>query len=573
MSYILSYYYENVYFKEIKGHFSSLQAMINRGILISETRLLNRKIELVSSEWIPGEGKGSRETALTKIKQDLKSGYLELQKCEQNSTPGFNALTSASPNLLETFIFPFRYRMKDSTEKDLKTSYRAGVYQYLSSLSIVMNAEIDSLTRYDKKSRLINFNNNSNSTLTNERMHFHRADYNSIHSLRTGNYRMIDIFNRFMGRRILNLRWLSMVGIIVHFSWWWIAIFTLFPLMFKIVNNNSDILSLFGLIELGEVEALTEQIETFKTIYLNNYLMIEAKRSRRERKKKADSLDQILGRIEEEEGQRTIKSDRSYRRSGGNNLEKKGSKVGEGSDVEDFSENKNEAKIKHSNEDSNELELEAENYKNFAEKTKFNQKLNFEDFDKKKKNKGLFRDQRAKTGKEKRLIQRKLAGYTNQEKMKKNLLRRQKSNLKDNKDYQRVSQEQNNYQKLTSLTSRRQKLQGGDESIMMRVNKLIKKAHGRGRYIIYLIMVPIFGSAFCIGVTLGLIKNNYATSLLKIKRNKLKIGEISLNINTAFNLIYQGLAQAPEPLNPNGKKFAQILAVLSQKFKFFMIVC
>ena len=89
--------------------------------------------------------------------------------------------------------------------------------------------------------------------------------------------------------------------------------------------------------------------------------------------------------------------------------------------------------------------------------------------------------------------------------------------------------------------------------MMSRVNKLIKKAHGRGRYIIYLLMVPLFISAFCIGLGVAYIKNNYGSSITSIKAIKIKIGEISLNVNTAFNLVYQGVAQAPEPLNGQGK--------------------
>ena len=272
-SYLISYYFENLYFKEIKGHFSSLQAMINRGILISETRLLNRKIELVSSEWIPGEGKGSRETALRVIRDELKTEYFELERCEQNATIGFNAMILASPSLVGDFIFPFWYMMNDLTRKELKTSYQSGMHQYLSSLSIVMNAQRDSLTRYYKKPEEGSPNpegqkNQPKAIISNERMHFYRADYNSIHSLRIGNYKMIDSFDKFMDKRTLNLRWLSMICLIVHYSVWWTALFSIFPIMFKIVNNNSDVLSLFGLIELGEVEALTEQIETFKTIYL-----------------------------------------------------------------------------------------------------------------------------------------------------------------------------------------------------------------------------------------------------------------------------------------------------------------
>ena len=561
MSYGVSYYFENLYFKEVKGHFSSLGAMINRGILISETRLLNRKIELVSSNWLPGEGHQNSETTLMRIKTDLKREYFDLQRFEERTTSGFKAMINYWPDLSSGFIYPFMYKMKDKTHIDLKASYRAGVYQYLSSLSTVMNAETNDLTRYYKNR---DPQTQKNATLTVPRMHFYRADYNSIHSLRVGNYKMIDTFDGFMKRRIFTLRWLSMICTVVHFSWWWVALFTIFPIMFRIVNNNSDILSLFGLIDMEEVKALIKQIDTFKIVYLNNYLMVSTKRSKRARKQKQNFLEQIQGSLGDQDQGGTIKFNRTYqsKENLGQGIHLRRTKFEEESAVLDLSQNKSMTKLEPTNCELDELEYDPGNQnKIFLEEPKLNKNLSYRIVRTTKKKERQNPEKMNKKGKEKRLIKDEIEEPSHQWRMRISPLKRKNTHKNQTKSYKKVTKELSSQNKA-SLTSRRKKLEQGNDSMMMRVNKLIKKAHGRGRYIIYLIMVPIFASAFCIGVTVGLIKNNYATSLQTIKSNKIRIGEISLSVNTAFNLMYQGLAQAPEPLNNDGKQSGRNLNFL-----------
>ena len=128
-------------------------------------------------------------------------------------------------------------------------------------------------------------------------------------------------------------------------------------------------------------------------------------------------------------------------------------------------------------------------------------------------------------------------------------LAKSRAKTKDIQDCQKVNNEQN----MASLTSRRQRLKEGDEFMMSRVNKLKKNSQERGRNVIYLIWAPLYFVTFSIVSVFAVIKNSYASSIDSIKTSKRKIGEISLNVNMAYNLMYQGLSQAPEPLNHEGK--------------------
>ena len=564
IAYAISYYYERLYIPELGNHFSSLQAMVNRGISVSKTRFLNRKMELVSSQWIP-EASTNRLGFYKNTSSRLKQEYLELKKSERRSMAGLNRMRALWKSLNNSFVYPFSYTMKDGAESYLKGTYQSGVYQYMSSLSVIIHAEIDSIKR---SSGAKGESTQKNPFLTKERLHFSRANHNSINSLRTGNYEMINSFSAFMDRRIFNLRWLSLLCIIFHLCWWTVALHSVYPIMYSILDNNGDILSLFGLIEPDEIEDLIDQIKTYKSAFLSDHMMIERATNKRKNYRKRN--DKLSGSSEDQDKVDDF-NEAEYEAS---RLELTRSHLSRGTGQMTLSrtasENQNRLTFKSELQISDNLRRKIEKQKSendtwlnvgdnkdndrfiSTQNVDLDQSSKIHLLDYNKCEKRLTKAEhpqnmsKSRPKKGKGIIKRRRKKKANQNQ--KNMISYKKPLDESSPGKQDLKKFRSNadFPLSGSLTSRRLRLEHGDLEMKRRVERLIKTSSGRGRCVVYFIITPIFIAALSFIISLGIIKNHYAISLSAAKTSFLKIAAIPQNLNTVFNLAYENLAEAGE---------------------------
>ena len=258
---MFSYYYENKFFNEIQDTFKYSQAIYRRGIAITDARYYNRHLELISSGLI----KGNKTQLYNTTANKLRELSIELEKLEVRCLAAISYMEFVL-GVRTSFEYPMYYKLADGGEKEITTPFQDAIYQYISSLSIVVNAEANQMNRDLEK---------SGEQLTTARAHFHRINFNSLNSLRIGNIEVLANFRSFMKTRIDYFSVfifvpLSVVAIIVTFG----SVSTIYC-MVRIFEKNKEVLNLFGMINEDQIEELVDEIEFFVVDYLSDFLIAE----------------------------------------------------------------------------------------------------------------------------------------------------------------------------------------------------------------------------------------------------------------------------------------------------------
>ena len=263
-SYIAGYYFETAYFKEFESHFTSKISMFRRGLAISDIRFYNRKLELLSSGWLTVDKQSEHDKAAEAISKlsDL------LVKYEDDSMDALNDMRRIRGKILKRYVYDFNYKLSDGRNSFIKSQYQDGIFQYLSSASIIKNSKLGELDRRGEA-------HGKGARLSKERMHFYRINYNSIKPLRKGNKEIMADYSRFIDERILDFRIYTFSPVILHFILSLIGSPIAVFCAMRILNNDGDVLRIFSLISYQEIEMLVEEIDTFREEYLRDFLTVE----------------------------------------------------------------------------------------------------------------------------------------------------------------------------------------------------------------------------------------------------------------------------------------------------------
>ena len=235
--------------------------MYKRALSILDARYYNRKLELISSGWIK-----NNRTELFKYSLDRLTNVSDkLIKYEDTSIKAFSYLRMNQRDSSRTYQYPFYYKLKSGLNSFLESSYQNGVYQYLSSVSVIKNAKINELDR-----KL-----DEDLPLTAERIQFHRINYNSLHSLRVGSEEIIESFNNLSIKAVEYRGIYTFIPLAFHLALWVLSSFVSSICMWRILDNDGEVLHMFALIEEEEMEDLVIDLEDFKDYHLREFLAAE----------------------------------------------------------------------------------------------------------------------------------------------------------------------------------------------------------------------------------------------------------------------------------------------------------
>ena len=263
VAYSVGYYFESEFYKELEIHFNSKISMFRRGLAITDIRFYNRKLELLSSDWISTNRQAEHQKAAEKISNISN----KLVKYEDESMDALNDMRRIRGSKGRRYLYDFYYKLSDNRTNYIQSLYQDGIYQYLSSASIIKNSKLGEM---DRRYQISN-----GGKMSKERMHFYRINYNSIKPLRQGNKEILEDFTRFVKGRIFQFRVFAMSPAIVHLL---VAILGTPIAVFctaRILNNDGDVLKVFSVITYEEIEQLVDEIDSFREEYLREFLVAE----------------------------------------------------------------------------------------------------------------------------------------------------------------------------------------------------------------------------------------------------------------------------------------------------------
>ena len=259
-----AHYYEYNLMNEMEDNLSSLVSIIHIGSHVSRARFQSQKAELFASSWI-------NETQFSSFRQTLSEISMISKQISIDEDKSLKALNLRKRIQGRSFVvrnYPFSYLMKDRSVSMIKDSYKEGIYQLLSSLSVISNAKKMQLSReFDKEG----------SILTQERTHFYRVDYNSWNSLRKGAYDSLEDFDNFIKQRNHLLFYILLIPIGMHMILGMLGSSVNIFLIPGVLDNDSDILSFFSMVKRGEAIQLYHKVLDFKMNFLQGNRISEKK--------------------------------------------------------------------------------------------------------------------------------------------------------------------------------------------------------------------------------------------------------------------------------------------------------
>ena len=261
-----TYVFEVSMLSEIDTHFHSLKFMFLRGRAISTARFFNQKLELLSSSWIVH----NRSENFQLTAEQLQNTSLLLSFYEDQSMTALTYKRKIQKETLRRYVYPFYYKLRDGGHTFIHSLYQDGVYQFMGSLSVLENAKIGDICRKNESRGI-----QGGFGLTEERMHFYRAEYNSQNSLRTGNADIIEDYNLFVGKRIKLLFLVIFVHILLD-----VGIATMVNLVSwvcipHILDNHLDVIGFFALLSGKEIGVIIREARLYKREELSSLIYVE----------------------------------------------------------------------------------------------------------------------------------------------------------------------------------------------------------------------------------------------------------------------------------------------------------
>ena len=526
LAYFLPFSTELNLFGEIKSHLSSLQAMFERMNLIYKIDYQNQKMELISSSIL---GKNSRETLFDSSKLRMSRVGQRLATIEKRCITSLFKKREILGKTGHRYLYNFLVRSRDGSDSFLRNLYQDGIFQYLSSTSVLKNSGLNEISRKNKKDQkpAVGVNSGNNELLTLERMHFYRIEYNAINGLRVGSRDIIRDYDSFLEDRIVFFRYIGYAPLFFH-----IFIITTAPTasvfcIYFIMKNDKDILGFFGLLERHEIEGILEDIEEYSSNHLNYF------REATEGLDDGASLDNNLGQFSEK--------------------------------VEEFESEDNNIAMSKSAQDppkqasflkySSILEsLKSEKLEEGAAQRVVSKKKNT--ILKRKPYSGMKKkraqDQPNSLTNIKEEENRERSYLEDDSKLALNIRGRNLSpgarmikKIKDANTFSRMC--------MSQIDESRSQLED-DQRVADRVQLLKSKARSVDTTLIKLVILPLTVVIVAFIATGIFIKTMWANEIFFLDKNIIKLGRFGNNLNLVYNLMYRGLSNSEYPkMEVNGK--------------------
>ena len=211
-AYFIGHRGEQHYLQELPLHLESIQCIFRREDLVLSIKHFSRRMDFIANNKLLDPNYALFNQTKIDLKENslrlstIEKSYIEIKRRKKNAVNGRKSVLEAT--------YPFLVVLRDGSCSMIQSDYQDGVYQYLSSTSKIMNSGVKDLRRTEAESDSLqeicrlnsdfeseNSGKVKNKIMTAERMHFHRLDYNSIHSLRTGNDDIIDRYESLIKER------------------------------------------------------------------------------------------------------------------------------------------------------------------------------------------------------------------------------------------------------------------------------------------------------------------------------------------------------------------------------------
>lgn len=192
-------------------------------------------------------------------KLEVVSEELEKLQISVAESFSFREITEGS---VKTFRYPIFMKMKQGEDLTTEIEYSDAVYQYIASISIIINSKLENLHR-DKETDI---------SINTERVHFLRIAKNSLDSLRTGGEEIGEFYNQFVVKIIkdnlakYNYICLGVLGVMI------IGILIIMPVTISTASSDQDVLALFGMVSLLDIQEISDSIHKFKHENIDEYI-------------------------------------------------------------------------------------------------------------------------------------------------------------------------------------------------------------------------------------------------------------------------------------------------------------